>query len=166
MVFRHEGARAYESRWSDPYDHDHKRQDHRGRYRGHHAAAAHAARAGDDATRRQSVLKGRRQVAAGAQRWAVSGQKEWKADGILGCHQPHPVASARDGRVPHSAFKRLWGFTKVRRRVLAKNTSRDFARDALANLYRLRHRLVPQGTKYRCERRSRPISAKFALGRG
>ena len=43
--------------------------------------------------------------------------------------------------------KRLWGFTKVRYRGLAKNTARLFTAFALANLYLLRRRLItPQGT--------------------
>jgi IS5 family transposase len=42
--------------------------------------------------------------------------------------------------------KRLWGFAKVRYRGLAKNTTRAFAAFALANLYLVRHRLMPQGT--------------------
>lgn len=46
---------------------------------------------------------------------------------------------------PFHVIKRLWGFTKVRYRGLAKNTARVFALLALANLYRLRHRLLPQG---------------------
>lgn len=39
--------------------------------------------------------------------------------------------------------KRLWGFSKVRYRGLAKNTSRLFTAFALANLYLLRRRLLP-----------------------
>lgn len=38
--------------------------------------------------------------------------------------------------------KRLWGFTKVRYRGLAKNTARLFAMFALANLYLARPRLL------------------------
>ena len=38
--------------------------------------------------------------------------------------------------------KRLWGFTKVRYRGLAKNTARLFAMFALANLYLVRRRLL------------------------
>jgi len=38
--------------------------------------------------------------------------------------------------------KRLWGFTKVRYRGLAKNTARLFTAFALANLYLLRRRLI------------------------
>ncbi len=39
-----------------------------------------------------------------------------------------------------------WGFTKVRYRGLLKNTTRVLATFALANLYLVRHRLLPQGT--------------------
>lgn len=46
---------------------------------------------------------------------------------------------------PIHVIKRLWGFAKVRYRGLAKNTARVFALAALANLYRVRHRLRPQG---------------------
>lgn len=45
---------------------------------------------------------------------------------------------------PFHVVKRLWGFAKVRYRGLAKNTARVFALLALANLYRVRHRLRPQ----------------------
>ena len=47
---------------------------------------------------------------------------------------------------PFHTIKRQWGFTKVRYRGLAKNTVRVFALGLLANLYHLRHRLVPLGT--------------------
>jgi IS5 family transposase len=40
--------------------------------------------------------------------------------------------------------KRLWGFTKVRYRGLAKNTARLFTAFALANLYMLRRKLLPR----------------------
>ena len=46
---------------------------------------------------------------------------------------------------PFHVIKRLWGFVKVRCRGLAKNTARVFALLALANLYRVRHRLLPHG---------------------
>jgi IS5 family transposase len=46
---------------------------------------------------------------------------------------------------PFHVIKRLWGFVKVRYRGLAKNTARVFALLALANLYRVRHRLMPHG---------------------
>ena len=41
--------------------------------------------------------------------------------------------------------KRLWGFNKVRYRGLAKNAARAFGVLALANLYMVRHRLMPPG---------------------
>lgn len=46
---------------------------------------------------------------------------------------------------PFHVMKRLWGFTKVRYRGLAKNTIRAFALDALTNLYRLWHRSLFAG---------------------
>ena len=49
-------------------------------------------------------------------------------------------------RVEHvfAVVKRLWGFTKVRYRGLAKNASRAFTALALANIYLARHRLMAQ----------------------
>ena len=41
--------------------------------------------------------------------------------------------------------KRLWGFDKTRYRGIAKNLARAQTMFALANLYRLRHRLMPPG---------------------
>jgi len=52
---------------------------------------------------------------------------------------------ARGEHIFH-VVKRLWGFAKVRYRGLAKNTTRAYAACALANLYLVRHQLVPQGT--------------------
>jgi len=56
--------------------------------------------------------------------------------------------SAARARVEHvfHVVKRLWGFSKVRYRGLAKNTARLYTAFALANLYLLRRRLSPQGT--------------------
>ena len=51
-------------------------------------------------------------------------------------------ARARCEHVFH-VVKRLWGFSKVRYRGLAKNTARLFSAFALANLYLLRRRLLP-----------------------
>lgn len=42
--------------------------------------------------------------------------------------------------------KRLWGYTRVRYRGLAKNAAQAFTLFALANLYLLRHRLRPRST--------------------
>lgn len=49
-------------------------------------------------------------------------------------------------RVEHvfAVVKRLWGFTKVRYRGLAKNAGRAFTALALANIYLSRNRLVEQ----------------------
>lgn len=44
---------------------------------------------------------------------------------------------------PFNVVKRLWGFTKVRYRGLAKNLARAYTMFALANLYALRRRLLP-----------------------
>ena len=41
--------------------------------------------------------------------------------------------------------KQLWGFTKVKYRGLAKNLGRAQTMFALANLYRVRHQLLPVG---------------------
>lgn len=49
------------------------------------------------------------------------------------------------GEHPFHVVKRLWGFTKVRYRGLAKNTARAYAMFALANLYLIRRRLLPRG---------------------
>jgi len=59
------------------------------------------------------------------------------------------IRSSARARGEHAfhVVKRLWGFTKVRYRGLAKNTARLFTAFALANLYLLRRRLLtPQGT--------------------
>jgi IS5 family transposase len=52
--------------------------------------------------------------------------------------------SATRARCEHAfhVVKRLWGFTKVRYRGLAKNTARLFTAFALANLYLVRRRLL------------------------
>jgi len=54
--------------------------------------------------------------------------------------------SRRRARGEHAfhVVKRLWGFAKVRYRGLYKNTVRAFAMFALANLYLVRRRLMPQ----------------------
>lgn len=56
------------------------------------------------------------------------------------------LRSATRARGEHAfhVVKRLWGFTKVRYRGLAKNTARLFTAFALANLYLVRRQLMPQ----------------------
>jgi IS5 family transposase len=57
------------------------------------------------------------------------------------------VRSRTRARVEHPflVVKRLWGFTKVRYRGIAKNAAEAFAAFALANLYLVRHRLLVRG---------------------
>lgn len=49
------------------------------------------------------------------------------------------------GEHPFQVVKHLWGFTKVRFRGLAKNLARAYTLFGLANLYRVRRRLLPRG---------------------
>lgn len=51
------------------------------------------------------------------------------------------------GEHPFNVVKRLWGFTKVRYRGLAKNLARAQAMFALANLYLVRRELMPAGAR-------------------
>ena len=48
---------------------------------------------------------------------------------------------------PFRVLKRLWGFDKTRYRGIAKNLARAQTMFALANLYALRHRLMPPGAR-------------------
>jgi IS5 family transposase len=70
----------------------------------------------------------------------------------LSAHQRriNRLRSAVRARGEHAfhVVKRLWGFSKVRYRGLAKNTARLFAAFALANLYLLRRGLLPR--KWAC----------------
>jgi len=49
---------------------------------------------------------------------------------------------------PFRVIKQLWGFEKVRYRGIAKNLARAQTMLALANLYAVRHRLLPPGEEY------------------
>jgi IS5 family transposase len=48
---------------------------------------------------------------------------------------------------PFRIVKQLWGFTKTRYRGIAKNLARAQTMFALANLYALRHQLMPPGAR-------------------
>jgi len=48
---------------------------------------------------------------------------------------------------PFRVIKQLWGFQKVRYRGIAKNLARAQTMFALANLYAVRHRLLPPGVE-------------------
>ena len=65
----------------------------------------------------------------------------------LSAHQKriNRIRSSARARCEHAfhVVKRLWGFSKVRYRGLAKNTARLYTAFALANLYLLRRRLLP-----------------------
>lgn len=52
------------------------------------------------------------------------------------------------GEHPFHVVKRLWGFTKVRYRGIAKNLARAQVAFALANLYALRRKLSPPQVRY------------------
>src|SRR6266852_8260306 len=52
------------------------------------------------------------------------------------------------GEHPFHVVKRLWGFTTVRYRGLAKNLARAFIMFALANLYVVRRQLLPAHARY------------------
>jgi IS5 family transposase len=49
---------------------------------------------------------------------------------------------------PFRVVKQLWGFSKTRYRGIAKNLARAQTMFALANLYAVRHRLMPPGVRY------------------
>ena len=49
---------------------------------------------------------------------------------------------------PFRIVKQLWGFTKTRYRGIEKNLARGYTMFALANLYALRHKLMPRRRKY------------------
>src|SRR6185312_551698 len=68
------------------------------------------------------------------------------------------LRSATRARGEHAfhVVKRLWGFTKVRYRGLAKNTARLFTMFALANLYLGRRRLLAAEGTCRCRAQKAP----------
>ena len=51
------------------------------------------------------------------------------------------------GEHPFRVVKQLWGFTKTRYRGIAKNLARAQTMFALANLYAVRHKLMPPGAR-------------------
>lgn len=63
--------------------------------------------------------------------------------------RPNRSRSRIRARVEHpfNVVKRLWGFTKVRYRGVAKNLARAYTMFALANLYLVRRRLMPPGPR-------------------
>lgn len=116
-----------------------------------------------DITQLPNLLHGRESVVHGDRGYYSASACAWlKRRGVRSRLQKrsasgHPLTEAEKARNqrwssvrafvehPFHVIKRLWGFAKVRYRGLAKNTARMFALLALANLYRVRHRLLPQG---------------------
>lgn len=116
-----------------------------------------------DITQLPALLHGRESVVHGDRGYFSQDARDWlRKRGIRSRIQKraaagHPLSGTEKARNkrwsairafvehPFHVIKRLWGFTKVRYRGLAKNTARVFALLALANLYRMRDRLLPHG---------------------
>lgn len=127
----------------------------------HSVAVTDAAQA--DSTQMAALLHGEEAAVYGDQAyWSRGAQQQYEAAGVhfrvnRRGHYRAPltaywkainrIRSRTRARGEHAfhVVKRLWGFTKVRYRGLAKNATRAFAAFALANLYLLRHRLSPPG---------------------
>jgi IS5 family transposase len=127
----------------------------------HHVTATDAATA--DISQVDALLHGAEREIFGDQAyWSEAHRQACRARGIRyrvnrrGHHHRPLTAHQRvinQSRSRHRArgehafhvVKRLWGFTKVRYRGLAKNAARAFTLFALANLYLLRYRLGTQG---------------------
>jgi IS5 family transposase len=127
----------------------------------HSMTATDAATA--DITQLPALLHGRERVLYGDRAyWSEAHRQTCAAAGVRyrvnrRGTQPHPLSQrwrlinrARSrvrarGEHGFHVVKRLWGFTKVRYRGLAKNLARAFTLFALANLYLVRRRLLPPG---------------------
>ena len=116
-----------------------------------------------DITQLPALLHGRERVLYGDQAyWKEEDRVQWQAAG--GRYRVNRRGTPRRPLTPHQkainrersrtrargehalhVVKRLWGFTKVRYRGLAKNAARAFTLFGLANLYLLRRRLLPRG---------------------
>lgn len=126
----------------------------------HHVTATDAATA--DITQLPALLHGRARDLYGDQAyWKEEDRQHWQhAGGRYRVNrrgtQARPLTAYQKainrtrsrhrarGEHPFHVIKRLWGFTKVRYRGLAKNTARAFALFGLANLYLIRRRLLPR----------------------
>jgi len=126
----------------------------------HHVAATHAAVA--DITQLPVLLHGEERVLYGDQAyWKEADRQAFAARGVRYRVNRRAVSRERPltprwrainrarsrtracGEHPFHVVKRLWGFTKVRYRGVAKNLARAFTLFALANLYSVRRRLLP-----------------------
>jgi IS5 family transposase len=125
----------------------------------HRLTATHAATA--DITQLPALLHGQERVLYGDRAyWSEAHRQGWTASGgqyrvnRRGTEE-HPLTARQRrlnrrrsrvrarGEHAFHVVKRLWGFTKVRYRGLAKNTARALTMFGLANLYLLRRRLLP-----------------------
>jgi IS5 family transposase len=125
----------------------------------HHVTATHAGT--HDLTQLPALLHGEEAVVYGDQAyWKEADRQAFEARGVRYRINRRPatpgglnarwrqINRARSrtracGEHPFHVVKRLWGFTKVRYRGLAKNLARAFIAFALANLYLVRRRLLP-----------------------
>ena len=132
----------------------------------HSLIGTHAAVA--DITQMEALLHGQeREVFGDGAYWKEADRQRFRARGVKyrvnrrGTH-PRPLTehqkkinqsrSRTRARGEHAfrIVKRLWGFAKVRYRGLMKNTARAFATFALANLYMVRHFIVPDRQRCLC----------------
>ncbi len=125
----------------------------------HSLTATHAG--AHDLTQLPALVHGEERALYGDQAyWKEADRQAFEARGVRyrvnRRPRPHRLLSARwrqinrarsrtraCGEHPFHVVKRLWGFTKVRYRGLAKNLSRAFALFALSNLYLVRRQLLP-----------------------
>lgn len=134
------------------------------RGRVHSVTATHAATG--DITQMPHLLHGRERVVHGDQAyWKEADRRAFQARGVryrVNRRPPnrhHPLTErwrqinrsrskvrAR-GEHPFHVIKRLWGFAKVRYRGVKKNLARAQTMFALANLYLVRHHLIPSGAR-------------------
>ncbi len=130
----------------------------------HSLTATHAAAA--DITQMPQLLHGEEQELYGDQAyWKEADRQAYEARGVryrVNRRPPSKVplserwrqinrARSRTrarGEHPFHVVKRLWGFTTVRYRGLAKNLARAFIMFALANLYVVRRQLLPAHARY------------------
>jgi IS5 family transposase len=121
-----------------------------------------------DITQMEALLHGEEREVFGDQAyWKEADRQRFRAQGVKyrvnrrGTHH-HPLTdhqkkinqsrSRTRARGEHAfrIVKRLWGFARVRYRGLMKNTARAFATFALANLYMVRHFMVPDRERCLC----------------
>jgi len=129
----------------------------------HRVVATDAATA--DITQLDELLHGEERTLYGDQAyWKEADRQEFEAAGVRYRVNRRPtgrqplserwrrINRARSrirarGEHPFHIVKRLWGFAKVRYRGLAKNLARAQTMFALANLYSVRHQLMPAGAR-------------------